>query len=63
MIPKEKIFKFWEDKDVAICVSDVEGTCLSILEAMAAGAVPVCTNVLCADEFVKTPDNGYVVEI
>lgn len=62
MIPKEKIFKFWEDKDVAICVSDVEGTCLSILEAMAAGAVPVCTNVLCADEFVKTPDNGYVVE-
>lgn len=60
-IPKEKMADFWKSLDIYISVSDFEGSSISLLEAMANGVVPVVTEVSGADEFVRTGENGYIV--
>lgn len=60
-LPREKMPVFWHNKDVFIAVSDKEGCCLSMMEAMAAGAVPVVTNFSVSNEYISVPGNGYVV--
>ncbi|MCI9079825.1 MAG: glycosyltransferase family 4 protein [Lachnospiraceae bacterium] len=60
-LPREKMPLFWHDKDIFIAVSDREGCCLSMMEAMASGAVPVVTNFSVSNEYVSVPKNGYVV--
>lgn len=61
LILREDMPEFWEDKDVFIALSDREGTNLSMIEAMAAGAVPVVTKYASAVQFVEEPENGFVV--
>lgn len=60
-LPREKISEFWNNKDIFIAVSDKEGCCLSMMEAMASGAVPVVTGFSVSYEYVSVPKNGYVV--
>lgn len=55
----EQMDEFWHDTDIVINLSDSEGMGLSILEAMALGAVPVVTNTAGIDEFAN--DNGFIV--
>lgn len=62
-IQREKIIDFWKDKDLFLSVSDVEGTSLSMLEAMSLGVVPIVTLVSGVKEFVKNDVNGYYSEI
>lgn len=58
---REKMPEFWKNKDVFVSTSDKEGTCISMIEAMASGVVPVVTEFSSSKEYVKIPDNGYVV--
>lgn len=57
----EKMPGFWNNKDIFIAVSDKEGGCLSMMEAMASGVVPVVTGFSVSYEYVSVPGNGYVV--
>lgn len=61
-ILREEIPEFWKDKDVCVIVSDKEGSCLSMIEAMAAGCVPVTTAFSNAKEFITQEHNGYVCD-
>ena len=54
--------EFWKDKDVCVILSDKEGSCLSMIEAMAAGCVPVTTSVSNAKAFITQETNGYVCD-
>lgn len=58
----ENMPEFWCDKDIFIALSDKEGTNLSMLEAMAAGAVPVVTAFTSTEQFVTSPKTGFVVQ-
>ena len=42
-VARDAIGAFWKDKDVCLSFSDYEGRSISIMEAMANGAVPVVT--------------------
>ncbi len=54
---------FWKRQDAAICMSDFEGRCLSNIEAMGNGAVPVVTDTSGAREDIIDGVNGYIVPI
>ncbi len=57
----EEMPEFWNGKDIFVAVSDKEGCCLSMMEAMASGAVPIVTCFSVSYEYVSVPENGYVV--
>ena len=61
-IPREEMQDFWEDRDIFLSTSDLEGSSVSMLEAMSAGAVPVVTLVSGVEEFIANGVNGYVSE-
>lgn len=61
-IPREEMNRFWRGQDIFINLSESEGVCLSMLEAMGNGCVPVVSKVTGSGEFV-TEDVGYVCEI
>ena len=52
---------FWIKQDIALNLSDSEGRSLSNLEAMAAGCVPIVTDVPGTMEDVIDGKNGFVV--
>lgn len=60
-LSREKMPEFWNNKDIFVAVSDKEGGCLSMMEAMSLGAVPVITGFSVSYEYVSAPGNGYVV--
>ena len=62
LIPRDEMSEFWESQDVFINLSDYEGTSLSMLESMAAGCVPVVTEVTGVREFV-TEGLGYICHL
>ncbi len=62
-VSRSDIPKFWESQDVMISCSEFEGHSISQAEAMAAGAVPVLTNVSGAEDDVTDGYNGYIVDI
>lgn len=62
-IDREKIPNFWFKQDIMINCSEWEGHSISQSEAMAAGAVPVITDVSGARDDVTDGYNGYVVPI
>src|SRR6266511_896484 len=55
--------RVWTNADICILVSDFEGTSITMLEAMASGSVPIVTNTSGTQKFIKSQDNGFVVEI
>lgn len=62
-LPNDQIYKFWQDKDIFVNVSDREGTSISMLEGLYNGAVPVLTDVSGVRKFVSHGENGFIVNI
>lgn len=62
-IDRSRIPDFWKTKDVCINVADFEGRSISIMEAMANGAVPVVTATSGVREDIKDGENGYIIDI
>lgn len=60
-LDREAIAGFWKDKDICLSLSDYEGRSISILEAMANGAVPVVTETSGVREDITDGENGYIV--
>ena len=58
----EEMQSFWLKHDISINLSDTEGCSISMLESMAAGAVPIYTNVSSTKHFIINDWNGYYVE-
>lgn len=61
-IKHEEMRNFWKSADIAVNISDVEGICLSNLEAMAEGCVPIITQTS-AKEYIIDGENGFLVPI
>lgn len=62
-LEREEIGDFWKAQDVCLSLSDYEGRSISIMEAMANGAVPVVTATSGVREDIADGENGYIVEI
>ncbi len=60
---REDIPAFWKRQDICVNIADAEGRCISKLEAMASGAVPVMTRTAGNPEDIMEGVNGYMVEI
>lgn len=53
----------WQGADICVLLSRTEGTSIAMLEAMAAGCVPVVTRVSGTESVIATGENGYIVEM
>jgi glycosyltransferase involved in cell wall biosynthesis len=63
-VPFGEMPKVWTGHDVFLQVSDFEGTSVSMLEAMAHGAVPVVTAASSGIEgVIRDGENGFVVPV
>lgn len=62
-IQRSEIPDFWKAVDVCVNIADLEGRSISIMEAMANGAVPVVTSTSGVREDITDGENGYIVEI
>lgn len=62
-LEREQISSFWKNKDICLSLSDYEGRSISMMEAMANGAVPVVTATSGVREEIKDGENGYIVAI
>ena len=62
-IARGKIPDFWKKQDIMVSCSEWEGHSISQSEAMAAGAVPVVTDVSGARDDVADRYNGFVVPV
>lgn len=61
-IPYSKMPNFYQKLDV-ICIASIEeGTPLPLLEAMACGCFPICTDVGVVPEIIEDKVNGLIVE-
>lgn len=60
-LKRPKMKDFWRKQDICVNMADFEGRCISKLEAMANGAVPVITATAGAKEDVIDSVNGYIV--
>ena len=63
MVESGEIMNFWKNQDIMISCSDWEGHSISQGEAMAAGAVPIITDVSGARDDVADGKNGFIVEV
>lgn len=59
-VERDDIMRFWEQQDIMLSCSEWEGHSISQCEAMAAGAVPVVTDVSGARDDVIDGYNGFV---
>lgn len=55
--------KFWKENDIYINVSDCEGMCLAMLEAMSYGLAPVVTDTSGVKEIINNEIDGFVSPI
>lgn len=62
-LDRSQISQFWKRQDVCVNLSDSEGRCISIIEAMGNGAVPVVTETSGVREDIENDVNGYIVPI
>lgn len=60
-INRKEIPEFWKTMDVGINMADYEGRCISMLEMMSNGAVPIFTDVSGVDDDIVNEKNGYVI--
>lgn len=63
VLDREDIPAFWKRQDICVNIADAEGRCISKLEAMASGAIPVMTCTAGNPEDIIEGVNGYMVEI
>ncbi len=61
-LPGERMGGFYNSLDVFCVASVAEGEPLTLIEAMACGCFPVCTDVGVVPELVESGKNGLVVE-
>ena len=62
-LERDEISAFWKQQDVCLSLSDYEGRSISIMEAMANGAVPVVTATSGIREDITDGINGCIVAI
>lgn len=62
-LEREEIDDFWKKQDICLSLSDYEGRSISIMEAMANGAVPVVTDTSGVREDIIDGENGYIVRV
>ncbi len=62
-LTEEEMRALWKESDIFINLSEIEGSCLSMLEAMSYGAVPIVTNTSGAKRFIRHNENGYIEPI
>ncbi len=62
-LERERIGDFWKNQDICFSLSDYEGRSISMMEAMANGAVPVVTATSGVREDITDGENGYIVKI
>lgn len=62
-LDRAEISAFWQRQDICFSLSDYEGRSISIMEAMANGAVPVVTATSGVGEDIADGENGYIVDI
>ena len=55
--------EFWKHQHIYINISEWEGCCLAMLEAMACGAVPVVTNVSGTSDVVRDGLTGFKIDL
>lgn len=63
MIERNQMSCFWRRQDICINLSDYEGRSISVMEAMANGAVPVVTKTSGVREDIADGESGYLIEI
>lgn len=61
--PPDAMSGIWRQSDICVLVSDSEGTSISMLEAMAAGCVPVVTRVSGTAAVIEEGRNGFTVPV
>lgn len=62
-LPPQQMPAAWQAADICILVSEYEGTSVSMLEAMAAGCVPVVTQVSGAANVIRPGLNGFLAPV
>lgn len=62
-IEKKKMQDFWMNKDIYLNISDSEGACLSMLEAMGCGCVPVVTDISGVRDYLKDSYNSFICDV
>ncbi len=62
-LERGEITNFWRRQDICINIADHEGRSISIMEAMANGAVPIVTMTSGVREDITDGENGYIVDI
>jgi glycosyltransferase involved in cell wall biosynthesis len=55
-----EVFSFFRRAEVSVSITDQDGTPNSLLEAMAAGAIPVCGDLPSIREWVEPGRNGFL---
>ena len=60
LVDSTKMDNFYNKSDIYLNLSDSEGTCMCMLEAMKNGLVPVVTNVSGVRHFVEDGVNGFI---
>lgn len=62
LIERKDMRAYWQNNDIFINVSDSEGNCMAMLEALSQGCVPVVTDVSGVRDSIRTGYNGFIVE-
>lgn len=62
-IDRKNIPSFWKKQDIGLSMSDYEGKSISMLEAMANGAVPVYTQVSGTKDEIINEKNGFIIPL
>lgn len=62
-VSKKDISEFWMRQDIMLSCSDYEGHSISQVEAMAAGVVPIVTDVSGARDDINDGVNGFIVPV
>jgi glycosyltransferase involved in cell wall biosynthesis len=60
-LPRRRMNNFYNRLDVLAVASRHEGSPLPLIEAMAAGCFPVCTNVGIVPELIRSGENGLIL--
>lgn len=62
-LKRDDMPSFWKKQDICVSFSDFEGRCISIIEAMGNGVVPIVTATSGVKEDIENGVNGYIVPI
>ena len=62
-VSPDKMVSFWMEQDIYLNLSTFEGMSLTMLEAMACGAVPIVTDVSGVRDMIEDGKNGAIVPV